>query len=309
LRYFGYKRGKQASYQIARVLKRDGLALIGEVLQRNTWPYLTLDFQKNLKKYLLTDLTHTRGNVFRNTTFYTLRHQYKYHQERDYNQIFKLTVDEVKGKKNYLEFLSNLAGFKTGEISLISASKNKSIITKGVKDAEINEANSPISPRVVTSKGRLKNVDRYMLSKLDEDSRVIVDIGTGYPPVTVMELAGKLMKQYPRVKLIAPEIYIPAYVVEVSAADKGLARVLFNEKGEIINIDYTALEIVPKLSRIAKEEIQLYLYLRDKLIQKGRGRDFVDEESNRIIFNPMIKYAKEYNNLSIILEDFRNLKL
>ncbi|TAN58983.1 methyltransferase domain-containing protein, partial [bacterium] len=128
LRYFGYSRAEQASREISRVVKDNGVVFIGDVLQRNTWPYLISYFQHKLGQHLFVHTEHTQAKVFRNTTFYNLLYQYRYHQDREFNQALRTAVDSIKGRRSYQETILECVGLKLGQIWLISAAKNRGIV-------------------------------------------------------------------------------------------------------------------------------------------------------------------------------------
>jgi len=100
LRYFGPKKSRLATSEIARVLRDDGLVLIGESSQRRTWPYLISNFQRMLGEHLFVHLDRYHDRVFRNTTLYNLLFQYRYNQDRDYNRIFRTVVDSIMAGKD-----------------------------------------------------------------------------------------------------------------------------------------------------------------------------------------------------------------
>ncbi|TRZ95858.1 class I SAM-dependent methyltransferase, partial [bacterium] len=315
LRYFVDLVGNQAATEIARVLKPDAVAFMGEAVQRYTRPNLIARFEKLLNNQNLhTKVLSAEKPVFRCTTFYNLLHQYEsFNSEsypgftRDYVVLLRKLIKHLQDDDaDYYEACARIVGTKQGNVRMIVAAKQESGLDLSVP---YEKHLKKCTARVVTSRERLAKVDKFIVNELASDGVVMIDIGTGYPPFTTLESAQELNKYYKNVKVVGVEYNYPAYVVIIPVEGKGRTEILFSHKGEIIAIDHTWLEIVPKVSKIPQEEIKRYLAIRDQLITQVKGADYEDAPGNIIQFDPMSRYATQTNGLSFIPGDFRTLRL
>ena len=137
LRYFGDTLSNQVAKEINRVLRTDGLALLGEAVQRYSRPGLLARFKNKLEEntgIATKQLDEDNVTVFRCTTFYNILHQCEAmifpEFTRDYVLLLRKIVNiKLHGKgridKEVLyDVYADLVGVKHGYVSLILASKN-----------------------------------------------------------------------------------------------------------------------------------------------------------------------------------------
>jgi len=157
LRYYWDNRLKSSVNELKRIIRKDGVAIVGDVQQRHNWPYMIPAYEKELRDQGFATNVHREINtVSRNTTLYNLNRQYIANQERDYNRIFRMVIDEIARRDSdahYLSTLVALAGTKEGHIRLIAAANDENTLkvlrdadrtAKGVVETKVNQTLSKI---------------------------------------------------------------------------------------------------------------------------------------------------------------------
>ncbi|MFA5147485.1 MAG: class I SAM-dependent methyltransferase, partial [Candidatus Omnitrophota bacterium] len=131
LRYFSPATRQRAAVEMARVTKPDGVIIASDVLQRHTWQTLVSDFATDLTASGLGFKIYGGAEkVFRNTTFYNCLFQYLHPDRGEYNRIFRDAVDAISAseKKEPIDILFNLAGYKEGHVRVAVIARKASII-------------------------------------------------------------------------------------------------------------------------------------------------------------------------------------
>ncbi|HNV86613.1 MAG TPA: class I SAM-dependent methyltransferase [Candidatus Omnitrophota bacterium] len=132
LRYYFYTVGRLAAKEVMRVVKNDGMVVIGdpmnpghERMQEEFMGYLAQNGARG------TVLENSSPEMFRLMAFYIYRHNYLHHQERPYNQLFRNLVDGSRRQGvPYLDILGTLAGVRNKTLLTITASPDEGVIDR-----------------------------------------------------------------------------------------------------------------------------------------------------------------------------------
>ena len=110
--------------------KRDGIIMVSDVMQVHRGEQIFTELAAEVEEAGLAHcLYRGQAQVFRNTTFYNCLYQYLHPEEGIYNQHFQMAIDALCGRKREpLDVLVDLAGYKEGEVRLLVMARNGALI-------------------------------------------------------------------------------------------------------------------------------------------------------------------------------------
>ena len=162
---------------------------------------------------------------------------------------------------------------------------------------------------MITWNQRLRLADYYLRGFLTDKTRYILDNGVGFPPLTTLNLADLLAKEFPRIRVAALESSIPSFVIDtgfvLQEARGSRYGLLFNSAGELIAVNsscksYTGEEIRKRQRSYYKD----IMSMRDRMMRGGKG---FGGKCDTILRNPFT--LPEYNrpNMKFIQGDIWNV--